>query len=112
MKIYEDEETGECFEYDDVAVALWRKAEQFIEKSILPYMELESDNPEWWVGFAKLHGDIAPDVEKCVVETLKANFSCPDGNPEGIKTARDARSDLSWRIIDELRFNEPRPDQR
>lgn len=112
MKIYENEDTGQRFEYDDVAVVLWRKSEEFIAKSIIPYMESESDNPEWWVEFAKMHGDIPADVEKCVLESLKKNYAEFDGNPEGIKTARDAREDLAWRIIDEFRMNEPRSDQR
>ena len=112
MKFHVDEDTGQRFEYDDIAVALWRKAEEFIAQEILPYMESDSDNPEWWVEFTKQKGAIEPDVEKCVMDALKKNYVEFDGNPEGIKTAKDAREDLAWRIIDELRMNDPRPDQR
>ena len=93
MKLHVDEDTGQRFAYDDAAVDLWHKSLEFIDKSILPYIESESDNPEWWVEFAKMHGDIEPDVEKCVLEALKKNFVCIDGFPEGIMTARDAKEE-------------------
>ena len=95
---------------DEKLVDLWTKAEKFIRDDIIHYMQGQMDNPEWWVDMAEGHDD--PEVLKCVRDTLKECFVMFDGKPEGITTAKNAASYLSWNIIDELRLNEPRPDQR
>jgi hypothetical protein len=69
-------------------IELWTKASNFIKNDILPFMQNQSDSPEWWIDQSIGHED--PEVLKFVRETVQKCLVTHEGKFQGITTAHHA----------------------